>query len=409
MRSRTARLTAIVTVWIAAGVAGYVLFNTEKRIAATRESLRAFDQHSREVATALGDMRAAQQAYVAAGQGAVLWMPRVTALQTEMSRWVDDLRAAASSAGGRTALMEAGATINEFGNVDRRARDYLRAGQTLMAGDVVFTEGGETATSAARLVETARLAEHQAFGASEARFRQQQATALAVAAGLNVLVLALLAFRVPQASADEAPGTGTIDEKAARPTGELMLRDISRPKPPPSPPPSSSLPRSSVPLLKSAADLCTEIGRVIDPADLQGLLARLAGMLDASGIVVWLGGVGGPELRPVLAHGYPDHILTRMPNVPRSADNAAAAAYRTGKLQIVLRRPGASNGAIVAPLLGPKGCIGALSAEILGGGETTDGVQALAALVAAQLASLLAESAAIAVEAEAPLDRIALA
>jgi GAF domain-containing protein len=148
---------------------------------------------------------------------------------------------------------------------------------------------------------------------------------------------------------------------------------------------------------------------VIDPADLQGLLARLAGMLDASGIVVWLGGVGGPELRPVLAHGYPDHILTRMPNVPRSADNAAAAAYRTGKLQIVLRRPGASNGAIVAPLLGPKGCIGALSAEILGGGETTDGVQALAALVAAQLASLLAESAAIAVEAEAPLDRIALA
>ncbi len=82
-------------------------------------------------------------------------------------------------------------------------------------------------------------------------------------------------------------------------------------------------------------------------------------------------------------------MLARMPAVPRSGDNAAAAAYRTGVLQIVMSRPGASSGAVVAPISGPDGCIGALSAEIRGGGETSDSVQALAAILAAQLASIV--------------------
>jgi GAF domain-containing protein len=76
--------------------------------------------------------------------------------------------------------------------------------------------------------------------------------------------------------------------------------------------------------------------------------------------------------------------------VPRKADNAAAAAYRSGTLQIVLSRPGGSSGAVVAPILTADGCIGALSAEIRSGGETSEGVQALAAIFAAQLAGVLA-------------------
>jgi GAF domain-containing protein len=79
--------------------------------------------------------------------------------------------------------------------------------------------------------------------------------------------------------------------------------------------------------------------------------------------------------------------------VPRSADNAAAAAYRSGQLQIVLTRPGVAPGAVVAPLLAPDGCIGALTAEIRDGGETSEGVQALAAIFAAQLAGIVAASA----------------
>src|SRR4030095_12350519 len=103
--------------------------------------LRSFDLQARETAGVLADLRAAQQAYVAAGQGGTFWMPKVASLIDEAARSVDNLRASADSAPARASLLQAGAAITEFGNVDRRARDYLKSGQQLMAGDVVFTEG----------------------------------------------------------------------------------------------------------------------------------------------------------------------------------------------------------------------------------------------------------------------------
>jgi GAF domain-containing protein len=83
-------------------------------------------------------------------------------------------------------------------------------------------------------------------------------------------------------------------------------------------------------------------------------------------------------------------MLARLPNVPRSANNAAARAYRSGHVEIVRARPGIQGGAIVAPILTAGGCIGALSAEIRDGGETSESVEALAMIVAAQLAGVLA-------------------
>ena len=59
------------------------------------------------------------------------------------------------------------------------------SGQLLMAGDVIFTEGDQTAATAARQVEAARLAEHQALDASEGAVRRQEAMALAGAGGAD--------------------------------------------------------------------------------------------------------------------------------------------------------------------------------------------------------------------------------
>jgi GAF domain-containing protein len=85
-------------------------------------------------------------------------------------------------------------------------------------------------------------------------------------------------------------------------------------------------------------------------------------------------------------------VAARIPSVPRSANNAAAAAYRTATLQIVLSRPGSPKGAVVAPVVSADGCIGVLSAEIRDGGEASETVQALAAIIAAQLAGVLAST-----------------
>ncbi len=151
MRSRAARLTLTATALAALALAGFLAVGVDRRIAADRNGLRAFDLSARDAATALGDIRAAQQAYVAAGQGSAYWMPRVTTLVDQVTPQVDRLRAAAASTTARSALMEAASRVTEIGNVDRRVRDYLRSGQTLMASDVVFTEGGETAVAAAQL------------------------------------------------------------------------------------------------------------------------------------------------------------------------------------------------------------------------------------------------------------------
>jgi hypothetical protein len=278
-------------------------------------------------------------------------------------------------------------------------------------------------------VELARIAEHQAFDSEEAGRRRLQAYAIGGASVLAGLITLLLAV-TGSSTVDEQPiaqlGLSPRPSESARPEIAVRSSDseegvvsharstaASAPAPRPEPGavvPVFSVPRTSV-VLKTAAELATDLGRVRNPEELERLLGRTADLLDAAGLVVWVGAAdaAGESLRPVLAHGYTPQILARMAAVPYTADNAAAAAYRTGTLQVVQSRAGTATvapGAIVAPILGTDGCIGALSAEIKNGGEGSEAVQAVAAIVAAQLAGILAVTS---VETEAPEMRTATA
>jgi hypothetical protein len=375
MRSCAARLTIGAVAAIAVGAAAAFLVNSERQLAARATDVRAFDLHARETTDALADLRSAQQAYVAAGQGVTFWMPKVATTTEAVTGAIGALRRSAVSGDARVDLDQAAAAVNDFIEVDTRARDYLQSGQQLMAGDVIFTEGNLAAATAAQHVERARLFEHQGLDAVEGQMRKVEAIALGAAAAISVVALLSLAFaRGERARTElaETAGAGTsIDEPV----------EHARLVPPPSP--------TSGSIMMAAADFATDVGRVRDLNDLSSLLGRAAELMDAAGVVVWVGSVAGADLNPALAHGYSPQIVARMPAVPRAADNAAAAAYRTGTLQIVMSRPGGSNGAIVAPILTADGCIGAVSAEIRSGGETSETVQALAAIFAAQLANVL--------------------
>jgi hypothetical protein len=413
--------------WIALSAAGFFVFTSHQQIRTAADGVRAVDLHAREAADALVDLRVAQQAYVASGQGVAFWMPKVASTQNLVTAALTALRQSMMSNSARTAVDEAAAAMSEFSDVDKRARDYIGAGQLLMAGDVIFTEGGQLVTVAARQVEAARLAEHEAFDEEEAGLRREEALAIGAAGafvGLIALALAVTGGEQGQEWREEEPSsvagssktTVASDTRApsesdegivsharpiaasefasgrdARPQaatdwGDPGRRDVAAG-------PSGALARNAV-VLKTAAALATDLGRVRDTDELSRLLARTADLMDASGLVVWAGTVGSAtdELRAVQAHGYTPQMLARMPAVPRSGDNAAAAAYRTGELQIVLSHPGGPSGAIVAPILAADGCIGALSAEIKDGGEGSEAVQAVATMVAAHLAGLLAVS-----------------
>ncbi|HEX4348568.1 MAG TPA: hypothetical protein VHZ73_13415 [Vicinamibacterales bacterium] len=362
---------------LALAASGYFAFHSEEQITEQRGSLRAFEQSAREAASSLSDLRANEQAYAAAGQSVAALAPKVAALVDSTAQSIDSLRTTALSSDARAALLEAAASVQEFRNVDKRARDYFTSNQALMAADVVFTEGGETATNAARQVDTASVAEHQAFDQFEGAQKKAQMYAAAGGGAIALLSLVLLA------------GGGSARETAVEETNTSLSHSVA-PAQQAAPAAPVDAPRTSVPALKTAAALCTEFGQVRDVTDLTKLMARAADALEASGLVVWLGDSRGGDLRPVLTHGYAPELLAKMPSIPRSANNAAAAAYRTASFQIVLARPGKSAGALVAPLLGPDGCIGALTAEIKGGAESADSVQALASIFAAQLAGVLA-------------------
>jgi hypothetical protein len=368
------------------GAAGYFFIVIEQQTAARRAALRSFDLRAREATFALGEARAGLQAYVAAGQSSTYWVPKVTATLGEVANIVDLMRAAATASTARQALLDASASITELGNVDKRVRDYLAAEESLMASDVAFSEGHDAASRAALQVETARIEERQLFDADEARWHQLEAYALGAAFGWAALVLAILGFARPPKAVQRLPEAVA----PAAQTDELFLRpggDDTQPRPLDERASRPDPARSA--LLKGAAELCTELGRLGDVTELKSLLGRAARLLDASGLVVWLADVDGTELRAVMAHGYSDQVLALMRAVPFDADNAAAAAYRSGTLQVVAARPGVSLGALAAPMLAAEGCTGALTAEIRDGSEKSADVQSLALIFAAQLATVL--------------------
>jgi hypothetical protein len=376
----------------ALAAAAFFAFNAEQHIAQRRADALRFEERIRAVDRALTDMRAAQHAYVAAGQSADAWMPKVAGLRGEAAQGIDDLHAAATTADAQASLLEASSTVVELADLDRRVVAYLKSGQDVMAADVVYSEGGQKVALAANQVDAARALEQQGLDVGERESRRRQLYVLGGAAVLSVAMLLLLGAApatAPRIEADDArtPAATPVDDEST-----FRVR--------------TDAPRHVAPMIKDASEICTEFGRVADQGDLVKVLGRAADLMDASGLVVWMGNTSGSDLRPAVAHGYAPQALAKMPAVPKSANNAAAAAYRTGALQIVLARPGTASGALVAPLLTPDGPIGALSAEIKGRGETSDATQALEVLFAAQLASVLAPL----TIAEAPAaDRIASA
>jgi hypothetical protein len=139
--------------------------------------------------------------------------------------------------------------------------------------------------------------------------------------------------------------------------------------------------------LTAAAALCTDISRVTTTAALPQLLGRAAALLDARGLIIWMG--AGDQLFPAAAYGYDSRAVDRMGPISRGSRNATATAWRTGQVASVAGDP-TTIGAIVAPMFKPSYCIGVLAAEVRNGREGDAATRAVTALIAAQLATAVA-------------------
>jgi hypothetical protein len=348
--------------------AGYFLKTIETTINGNRVSMDTLRDQGGALVGSLADVRSAQVAYVAQGQGEIFWMERVSRLLPGLEQQAADLKAAIASPKAQADLDPAISSIENFHKLDTRARDYVKSGEPLLASDLIFSDGLEAVGTATTQVQAALNDELRARAAAMAELRMREMMILGSGAGGILLILMILAV------------TGMAKVPAAEPA--LNLRQTSESST------SANASGADAGSLAAAAKICTDMARVMESKQLPALLERAAKLLGASGMIVWTGDGSGRELRPALAFGYPDQVMARMGAIPRDATNAAAAAYRAGELRAV-NGSGDANGALVAPLMTADGCIGVLSMEMKGGSEKNERSQALASIFAAQLATLV--------------------
>jgi hypothetical protein len=427
MQSRAARLILLGLFLIAISTAAFLFWRGDTEASNAARRAKAFDATARTIERGLLDLRAAQLGYAAASQPADRWVGRV-ALGLETVRMdIQELRAGTTAPEAQTALDAATIALNSFAKADKRATDYIKNEQRQLASDVVFGDGLEQSEAALAAVEKARAAEVEARESAVPVFRSRQVFALTAGAGAAVLVVLLLVpvarSAPPTAQAQLAKSPEPVKREPAlaesiRPVDapEDIVDDgvVNLPRRPNAPEPllaSLAAPdleavpgADAAPLAQAAAgppngvvqatdfagvaSLCVDLARIVDTRALPSLLDRTAALLDASGIILWIADPDGRELNPIFAQGYPQQLVNRLGTIPRDAENATAAAFRTSLLQTVMADE-ISGGAIAAPLVTPGGCVGVMAAEVRHDSERQDAKLAAATIVAAQLATLV--------------------
>lgn len=392
MKNLAVRLTLVALFVIATGASAYLFWMGESRARAEAQAARTFDLQATAATRTVLDLRAAQQAYVAAGQGDQFWADKVTATLGAIKNSLGALRAEAFAPQSVSEIESALASIQDFEQMDRRARDYARANQRLLASDLIFAAGIETTGGAIAALDRARDAELRARDDAAQGIRRRQLYALGAAAAAALLAILLLTPRVSepesrivlQEPVRAAHHNDGLELGAALDEGWAPPRKVA-PAPPAQPVPAVETPALD---LAGVASLCSELARVVDMRSLPAMLERAAGVLDASGIVLWISDPDAHELSPIITHGYSPQIVSRLGTLRRDAENATAAAFRTSLVQTV-KTDAVSNGAIAAPLVTPAGCVGVMAAEVRHGGERDAAKLAAATIVAAQLATLV--------------------
>ncbi|MDP6606065.1 MAG: hypothetical protein QF664_07410, partial [Dehalococcoidia bacterium] len=322
------------------------------QITVAGEAETALETLGAEARRAVIELRAAQAAYVAAGQDRGYWLARVTAMLEFATERLSALTRGVEAPEARSDLDSAVATLTHFSEMDERARELIGGSQTIPASDLIFTDGLELTDAADGEIAAALEAERLARDRARRQLRVRQATVIAGAAVAGLLFMLLLA---PGAK----PVAPVMEDSLSTLLAGASVRDLSLDSDAaPSEPdtgidvagefaialgtdpaidgdmaagtPIIDAPVETTPAdLAAVAALCTDLARVSDGEQLPALLERAAGLLEASGVIVWLTDSSNRALRAVIAHGYPADVLGNMGELPCDGDNAAAHAFRT--------------------------------------------------------------------------------
>ena len=362
--------------------------------------LLTVERDTAALAASFSDLRAAQAAYLATGQGPEFWMRRVTELSAFLESGIGRLRASVTVDSAAASLDRTSVGLRDLLQLDRRARSAIESDQRFLASDIIFADSVGVSQQVTESLNSARHNERAVVDAALQRDGYIQLALMPIAVllvGVGAYVAGSRRQGPAAAPRSEAEAVAqmiralppAVKTPLAQPAGAVTPATPPTPKAPPPPPPTPLVPASTI-NWADTAELCVDLARVMDARDMPSLLQRAARVLDATGIVVWVIDTRGETLTPALAHGYSDRVLAKLGSLQVDDDNVTSLSFRSMRPQAV---PGAGKdglgSAIAVPLVATGGCNGVLAAEIPGA-KPADECIAVARILAAQFAGMLA-------------------
>lgn len=377
MRSPKARIVLLGALLLAGASGGLFGYMTYREHTAVVAKERAVVSRLDTMLALVNELAVTQRGYFEPSRSAPsergnTRLDRVRLLSDDLQGHLAALRAEIDGPAIAARFDELAAALDEFARTDTRVRTNLANETYFAAADLVFTASAAQLRSVTQALLVARTL---ALETASTRRGGLQRGALTAAVGVAVLwAVGLVGLAWPWAgSTASADGVTGREQRASLASADM---------------PDANGVASTTPSDAARALLvCEALARASNADGIRVVLGDAALAIGASGVVLWLG--AGEELFPVMGHGYDARILARIGPLAREAANATALAWRSGEPQVVGGEHG-RTGAIVAPLVNARGCFGALSAEVPGGLETSEAAQAITALIATQLSTIVA-------------------
>jgi len=369
MQHRMTRLIILSLLLLSGAAAGFAIWTIERNGRDREEQREAKEATIDRLLSSITSIAGAQQAYADNSRRDLAALTRVSQQVDRLTTEAAGLRAAANGGASSERLEEFWTALSALMGAEGRARELLAGGEETAAADAILASARSHVAALNTSLSAFREAEAEGYRRARTTASWLEWAVLGSIAAIWAIGLVAFAVRRPAQAVLEVATPVTVV-----PSPDLPLAA-------PAPPPPSSLD------LAAAARLSMELSRLSDQASLEGLLANAAEVLEARGIIIWMG--AGEHLVAAAAHGYEASVLRRIPPIPRDADNATASAWRTG-LRARVSEDSSGYGAIVAPMLSPSGCVGVFAAEVRGGREQDEATCAVATMLASQLAGVLA-------------------
>ena len=375
MHRRSLRHGLVVLLFLSAAGAAAFAWSVDRQLNTITTAEHSTSTRFDTLVQSIARFDAAQQLFDPAREPETEWFARVRRLLAQIQSQAQGLHSSGVSASAARTFDDIAARV---ASAVARAEENLRDGHDLMATDLVQDEARPGAEAMRAAMLEWRAAEANAAETSRAALLQQLWAVLGGTLTFWALGVLLLAPRQTVTAA--ASASLSILTEPAGDTPISTVADVP-PVQPPAPIPQVLPALDLVP----AAELCAEIARADSGEALAALVERAAGVIGASGIVVWLAG-GDDELVPVLAHGYGPHARGLLGTLPLSEENVTTRAWHSGEVQGV-DGDARSRAALAAPMFQGPRRTGVLSVELIDGVTPGALPRALTSILAAQFAT----------------------